>query len=248
MDVQAIEILFEELGMSLPARATQTRKVVDDLSVLDVPLAQRPTDQQTADMIRGAVQRGEEVDPVALVRQSHQGDFNEEAARAVKIALDDALRLHDLSFRGGGLIPTVRTAIEDVYAKVRTLPNHTPTTPLEAVHADQKAQQAFVALEGLANRHSQLRRLHRLLIADDVSQPVALVLFADTRLMPAVWPSRVQPTEPAGPRELLPRLRWLATDAAQSWTPNAAEINARYLKALQSFNPVTAASAATKEK
>jgi hypothetical protein len=142
----------------------------------------------------------------------------------------------------------VKAAIEEVYVKVRALPSNTPTTAIEAVHADPKARQAFVVLEELAARHSRLRRLHKLLIADDVAQPDALVLFGDTELMPAVWPSRIQPAQAAGPADALARVRWLATPAAKAWAPTATEIDARYLAALQSLsNPVTTAPAATKE-
>src|SRR5713101_582262 len=164
LDMQAIEVLLEELSIPLPTRAAQTRAALDKLSVLDVPLRPMLSTQQLADIIRGQVSRGEDCDPVALAREAREGADNIEAAQAVQRATEDAARLHDLSFRGGGgLIPVVKAAIEEVYVKVRALPNNTPTTEYEAVHADEKARAAFIALEKLSTRHSQLRRLHRLL-------------------------------------------------------------------------------------
>ncbi len=249
-DIQAIEVLLEQLGIPLPTRAAQTRATLDKLSVLDVPLRPTPSTQGLADIIRGQVSRGEDCDPVALAREAREGADNVEADRAVQLATEDAVHLHELSFRGGGgLIPPVKAAIEEVYVKVRALPANTPTSALGAVHADEKARQAFVTLEELAVRHSQLRRLHKLLIADDVAQEVALILFGDTELMPPAWPSRIQPVQAAGPVDALARVRWLATPAAKAWAPTATEINARYLAALQALsNPVTAASAANKEE
>src|SRR5690348_2328095 len=77
-------------------------------------------------------------------------------------------------------------------------------------------------------RMRRRERQHRLLIADDVAQEVALVLFSDTRRTPAAVPSRIQPAEALGPRELLARVRWLAQPVAEAWVPTAAEVNARY--------------------
>jgi hypothetical protein len=244
MDVQAIEVLLDELGMPLPTRAAQTRATLDRLSVLDVSMQPEVTRATLASQLRGLVERGEEVDVVALVRANRANADHVEAAAVIQQAVVDAQRLHDLAFRsGGGLIPVVKTAVEEIYAKVRALPNNTPTTALEAVHADQKTQQAFVVLEELAAGHGQLRRLHRLLIADDVQQEVALVLFADTTRKPDAIPSRVQPAEAAGPREALARVRWLARSEAQAWVPTAAEINERYTAFLREVSqPMTGAT------
>ena len=228
-DIQAIEVLLEELSIPLPARAAQTRATLDKLSVLDVPMRPMPSTKGLADIIRGQVSRDEDCDPVALAREAREAADSIEAARAVQLALEDAARLHDLSFRGGGgLVPVVRDAIEEVYAKVRTLPANAPISAFEAVHTNEKQLAAFVVLEGLAHRHSQLRRLHRLLIADDVAQEVALVLFADTKRQPDAIPSRIQPAEAAGPREPFARVKWLARPEAEAWTPTANELNQRY--------------------
>src|SRR5216683_6519274 len=81
MDVQAIEVLLEELGIALPARAAQTRATLDRLSVLDVPLHPMPSTQGLADIIRGQVSRGEDCDPVALAREAREGADNDVAAQ-----------------------------------------------------------------------------------------------------------------------------------------------------------------------
>jgi len=68
-DIQAIEVLLEELSIPLPARAAQTRATLDKLSVLDVPMRPMPSTKGLADIIRGQVSRDEDCDPVALARR-----------------------------------------------------------------------------------------------------------------------------------------------------------------------------------
>ena len=128
-----------------------------------------PTTQHLADIIRGAVAEGKDVDPVALAREAREGVDNIEGARAVQVAQQDARRLFELALTNSWreLLPVVRAGVEEIYAQVRALPDNTPTTSDEAVHADEKGRKAFMALEELSARHSRLRRLHRQIIIDD---------------------------------------------------------------------------------
>jgi hypothetical protein len=241
MDVQSVEVELEELRIPLPPRMAQTRAVLDRLSVVDVPLPRMLSTQHLADMIRGQATTNPEVDvaalAVALAREAREAADNAEAARALQRALEDAGRLHELACRAEVLVPTVRAAIEEVYARVRGLPRHTPATDFEAAHADEKARKAYLALEELGTRHSRLRRVHRLIIVDQVAGPAGqvLALFSDTRLMPPAWPSPIHPAEPAGPRERLARLQWLARPESQAWTPTAAEVGERYQEGLRAL-------------
>jgi len=65
---------------------------------------------------------------------------------------------------------------------------------------------------------------------------VVFALFGDTKLPPPVWPSRMQPAEPAGPRESLARLLWLVKHDSGSWVPTGAELNDRYMDGLKAIS------------
>jgi hypothetical protein len=248
MDGAAIEALCEDLGIALPERVARPKATLERLSELNVVAQPMPATEYLAEAIRGKADRGEKIDPVAIVRAARETADTVEAERALQMAVQNAQRYYDLSFRGGGgLMPTLRAEIQTVYGKVRALPQDVPTTERDALHANDKARQAFIELEELAARHAQLRRLQRLLTEDDVqgeSDQIALAfaLFGDSKLPPPVWPSRVQPAEPAGPREPLARLRWLVTDAAQSWTPTGAELSDRYRAGVQAISDRMTAS------
>src|SRR5437867_2380406 len=109
MDAQAIEILLEDLGMPLPANAARTRKTLDRLSLIDVSMQPQVTRANLAAQLRGLVDRGEKVDVVAMVRANRHHADNAEAAAVLQIAIEDAQRLHELAFRGGGaLMPALR--------------------------------------------------------------------------------------------------------------------------------------------
>src|SRR5438128_1257711 len=89
------------------------------------------------------------------------------------------------------------------------------------------AKRTRATLDKLAQRHAKLRALHRNLIADQVANTGALIIFGDTQVSPppAEWPSNRQAARAVGPTDLLARVRWLADPKNQSWIPSAAELN-----------------------
>jgi hypothetical protein len=249
MDTQSVEVSLDELKLPIPAEVAKRRAALDALSTLDVPLQPEMSRANLAAVLRGYVERGETVDPVALVRANRSGADKAEAAAVVQHAVEDAQRLLDLALSGAvrEMVPTVRTAIEDVLKQVRALPSDTPTTAAAAVHGSERALKDFRALEALADRHGRLRRLHRDLIADHVDQPSAFVLFGDTQLEPppADWPTNRQRAEAVGPKDTIARTLWLADPKNQSWTPTAAEVNKCYWDGLKAMQQPAKAKALT---
>ncbi len=142
---------------------------------------------------------------------------------ALDAGADETERWLDSLVSEATILPVLREALTETYAAVRELPEDVPQTAEAALDAPAARVAAYRRLQAILTRHRMIRDAQRCLRGRIPSRD-GRGLFLETPVAPTFKgiPTTSADIVPAGPRDELPRLYWLA-DEGSGWCPSAEE-------------------------